>query len=104
LPRFAFGTQTVSNHSEAKKAAEKMAKHALGMKASHVACKCSTRGRSRRCLRDSSTIFQKRIDGVVGEAITLNKRERDGRAELECADSEDVIHLIYVDPKFMKLW
>jgi len=41
---------------------------------------------------------------VVGEAITLNKYERDGRAELEFTDSEDVIHLIYVDPKFIKLW
>jgi hypothetical protein len=36
MPRFAFGTQTVSNYPEAKKAAEKIAKYALGMKANRV--------------------------------------------------------------------
>jgi hypothetical protein len=44
------------------------------------------------------------ISGVVGKPITLSKYERDGRAELEFTDSEDVIHFIYVDPKFIKLW
>jgi hypothetical protein len=47
---------------------------------------------------------QRAISKVVGKPITLNKYQRDGRAELEFADSEDVIHLIYVDPKFIKLW
>ena len=41
------------------------------------------------------------ISKVVGKPITLNGYEEDGRAELEFADSEGVIHFIYVDPKFV---
>jgi hypothetical protein len=47
---------------------------------------------------------QRAISGVVGKPIVLNRYEEDGRAELEFTDREDVIHLIYVDPKFIKLW
>jgi hypothetical protein len=39
---------------------------------------------------------------VVGKPIVLKKYERDGRAELEFTDSDETIHLIYVDPKFIK--
>ncbi|SRR6266702_7572011 len=41
------------------------------------------------------------ISAVLGKAIVLNKYERDGRAELKFTDSEQMIHLIYVDPKFI---
>jgi hypothetical protein len=47
---------------------------------------------------------QRAISEVIGKSITLNQYEEDGRAELEFRDSEDVIHLIYVDPKFLRLW
>jgi hypothetical protein len=47
---------------------------------------------------------QRAISAVIGKPIVLNKYERDGRAELEFTDSEDAIHLIYVDPRFIKLW
>jgi hypothetical protein len=32
----------------------------------------------------------------------LNEYDADGRAELEFTDSEDMIHFIYVDPKFIE--
>ena len=41
------------------------------------------------------------ISKAVGKLVTLNGYEDDGRAELEFADSEGVIHIIYVDPKFV---
>jgi hypothetical protein len=47
---------------------------------------------------------QRAISAVVGKPIILNKYGRDGRAELEFTDSEDTTHLIYVDPKFIRLW
>ena len=43
LPRFAFGTATASNCSDAKKAAKRIATHALGMKPKHIPCKCTQR-------------------------------------------------------------
>jgi hypothetical protein len=45
---------------------------------------------------------QRAISAVVGQPILLNKYERDGRAELEFADSEGVGHFIYVNPKFIE--
>jgi RHS repeat-associated protein len=42
-PLFAFGTATEKNCGDAKRAAEKIAKHALGMKTKHVQCKCAGR-------------------------------------------------------------
>jgi hypothetical protein len=45
---------------------------------------------------------QRAISAVVGKPIVLKKYERDGRAELEFTDSDETIHLIYVDPKFIK--
>lgn len=47
---------------------------------------------------------QQAISEVLGKPITLNHYEEDGRAELEFTDREDVIHMIYIDPKFIKLW
>ncbi|MGZ4731446.1 MAG: hypothetical protein ACXVZH_04820 [Terriglobales bacterium] len=41
------------------------------------------------------------ISKAVGKPITLNGYEDDGRAELEFTDTEGVIHIIYVDPKFI---
>jgi len=40
---------------------------------------------------------------AVGKPITLNGYEDDGRAELEFADTEGVIHTIYLDPKFISV-
>jgi RHS repeat-associated protein len=40
-PRFAFGYAIAKNCAEAKKEAERKAKHNLGMKAKHVQCKCA---------------------------------------------------------------
>lgn len=42
-PLFAFGTATANSCGEAKRAAEKIAKQALGMKTKHVQCKCAGR-------------------------------------------------------------
>ena len=47
---------------------------------------------------------QRAISAVVGKPIILKKYQRDGRAELEFTDSDETIHLIYVDPKFIKAW
>jgi hypothetical protein len=47
---------------------------------------------------------QRAISAVVGKPVVLNKYERDGRAELEFTDSGATIHLLYVDPKFIKRW
>jgi hypothetical protein len=44
---------------------------------------------------------QEAISTAVGKPITLNGYEDDGRAELEFTDTEGVIHIIYVDPKFI---
>jgi hypothetical protein len=44
---------------------------------------------------------QEAISKAVGRPITLKGYEADGRAELEFADSEGVIHFIYVDPKYI---
>jgi hypothetical protein len=47
---------------------------------------------------------QRAVSEAVGKPTTLNQYEDDGRAELEFTGRDDVIHLIYVDPKFIKLW
>jgi hypothetical protein len=39
---------------------------------------------------------------VIGKPVTLNRYERDGRAELEFTDDEGIIHFIFVHPKFIK--
>jgi RHS repeat-associated protein len=41
LPRFAFGTATASNCSDASKDAKRIATQALGMKPKHIGCRCS---------------------------------------------------------------
>jgi hypothetical protein len=43
---------------------------------------------------------QRAISEAVGKPVVLNGYGEDGRAELEFTDREDVIHFIYVDPKF----
>jgi hypothetical protein len=45
---------------------------------------------------------QRAISEIVGKPVMLNEYDADGRAELEFADSEGVIHFIYVDPKFIE--
>ena len=48
---------------------------------------------------------QQVILAVVGRPfVFFNKYERDGRAELEFDDNDNTTHLIYIDPKFVKLW
>ena len=47
---------------------------------------------------------QRAISEVVGKPVMLNEYDADGRAELEFTDREDVIHFIYVDPKFIEPW
>jgi hypothetical protein len=42
------------------------------------------------------------ISEIVGKRVMLNEYNADGRVELEFKDSEDVIHFIYVDPKFIE--
>ena len=42
-PKFAYGTATASNCEEAKKEAEKTAKHSLGTYTRHVQCRCAGR-------------------------------------------------------------
>jgi hypothetical protein len=39
--------------------------------------------------------------GVVGKPVFLRQYEKDGRAELEFTDQDGVIHLIYLDPKYI---
>jgi RHS repeat-associated protein len=43
LPTFAFGSATASNCPEAKKAAKRIATHALRMKPKHILCRCTER-------------------------------------------------------------
>ncbi len=45
---------------------------------------------------------QRAISEIVGKPVMLNEYDADGRAELEFTDTEDVIHFIYVDPKFIE--
>lgn len=45
---------------------------------------------------------QRAISEIVGKPVMLNEYNADGRAELKFTDSEDVIHFIYVDPKFIE--
>lgn len=45
---------------------------------------------------------QRAISEIVGKPVLLNGYTTDGRAELQFTDSEDVIHFIYVDPKFVE--
>ena len=45
---------------------------------------------------------QRATSEIVGKPVMLNEYDADGRAELEFTDSEDVIHFIYVDPKFIE--
>lgn len=48
---------------------------------------------------------QQIIAAVVGRPIVFfNRYARDGRAELEFVDHDNTAHLIYVDPKFVKIW
>jgi hypothetical protein len=44
---------------------------------------------------------QRAITAMIGRPITLNGHEEDGRAELEFTDDQGVIHMIFVDPRFI---
>lgn len=57
-----------------------------------------------RFIDDLSEEDQRAISAMVGKPIMLNRYERDGSTELEFTDNEDAIHVIYVDPRFIKLW
>ena len=58
--------------------------------------------------RNSSLDFQGEVSGqrvlseILGKPVMLNEYDKDGRAELEFKDRDDVIHFIYVDPKFIE--
>jgi hypothetical protein len=54
-----------------------------------------------RFIADLPAEDQRVISEAVGKPIVLNGYEEDGRAELEFTDREDVVHLIYVDTKFI---
>jgi hypothetical protein len=45
---------------------------------------------------------QQAVSKAVGKPVGLNGYEDDGRAELEFTDIEGVIHILYVDPKFIQ--
>jgi hypothetical protein len=45
---------------------------------------------------------QRAIRAAVGKPVRLNEYDSDGRAELEFIDKNDVIHFVYVDPKFIE--
>lgn len=48
---------------------------------------------------------QQLMSAVVGRPfLFFNRYERDGSAELELVDSDNTAHLIYVDPRLVKLW
>lgn len=43
------------------------------------------------------------ISAVLGKPIRLNNYDEEGRAELEFSDSEGTIHVLYVQPEFIKV-
>jgi hypothetical protein len=47
---------------------------------------------------------QKAITSRVGRPILFIKYDRDGRAELEFMDKDDGIHMLYVQPKYIRSW
>lgn len=47
---------------------------------------------------------QQAISAVVGKPVVFEGYERNGAAKLEFMDKDDVIHLIWVEPKFVKPW
>lgn len=47
---------------------------------------------------------QRAISGVVGKPVFFEGYERNGTVKLEFMDSDDTIHLIWVEPKFIKPW
>jgi hypothetical protein len=47
---------------------------------------------------------QRAISVRIGRPIMLMGYERDGRAQLEFMASDDSIHTLYVDPKFIRPW
>jgi len=54
-------------------------------------------------LNDLPPEDQRAIAEVVGKPIRLVEYDEDGRAELEFTDSENVIHSIWVDPRYISL-
>jgi len=45
---------------------------------------------------------QRAISEIVGKPVQFVGFTRDGRAEVEFVDSEEVIHFIYVKPDFIR--
>jgi len=41
-------------------------------------------------------------EAVAGKTLMLNEYDEDLRAQLEFTDKHDVIHFMYVDPKFIE--
>jgi len=53
-------------------------------------------------LNNLPAVDQRAIRAAVAKPIRLNEYDPDGRAELEFTDKHDVIHFIYVDPRFIE--
>jgi hypothetical protein len=47
---------------------------------------------------------QRAITTMVGKPMVFERYERNGTAKLEFMDKDDAIHLIWVEPKFIKPW
>ena len=45
---------------------------------------------------------QRAIRAVIGKRVTLKEYDADGRAELEFKEKHDIIHSIWVDPRFIE--
>jgi hypothetical protein len=54
-------------------------------------------------LNDLPPEDQRAIAEVVGKPILLLEYDEDGRAELEFTDAHNVIHSIWVDPRYISL-
>jgi hypothetical protein len=53
-------------------------------------------------LDDLPTEDQEAISEIVGKPVRLRGYDEDGRVELQFKDRSDVMHVIWVDPKFVK--
>jgi hypothetical protein len=52
-------------------------------------------------LDDLPLADQRAISAIVGRPILLTAYDADGRAELKFVDENDIIHFIYVEPRFI---
>ena len=46
-------------------------------------------------------VDQQAIGDIIGKPVRLNVYDDDGRAELEVADADGVIHFLFVRPEFI---